>query len=65
MKLRTITYLTSKDGAMRLMLEKASSRKIFKENIEVYADVNESSGEVKFFIPNSQLDNLKNFKDDL
>ena len=52
MKLRTITYLTSKDGAMRLMLEKASSRKIFKENIEVYADVNESSGEVKFFIPN-------------
>ena len=49
---------------MRLMLE-ASSRKIFKENIEVYADVNESSGEVRFFIPNSKLDNLKNFKDDL
>ena len=60
MKLRTITYLTSKDGAMRLMLE-ASSKKIFKENIEVYADVNESSGDVRFFIPNSQLDNLKNF----
>jgi hypothetical protein len=46
------------------MLE-ASSRKIFKEKIEVYADVNESSGEVRFFIPNSQLDNLKKFKDDL
>lgn len=58
MKFRTVTYPTAKEGCMRLMLED-TSRKILKKNIEVYADVDVNTGEVKFFIPESQLGNLK------
>lgn len=52
---RTLTYATNKDGAMRLMLKNYNN---LSKKVEVQAQVDIESGEVKFFIDKNDLKKL-------
>lgn len=52
---RTLTYATNKDGAMRLMLKNYDN---LSKKVEVQAQVDIESGEVKFFLDKNDLKKL-------